>query len=590
MSYVPGAGPEVHPDRLRWWPDPTPARLTTAGCLAAALVDRFRREPGAVAFYLPEAPDGADRLTVDELFCLANAAGATLAGLGVGEGDRICVCIDTSRELLAVLFGAALVGAVPMLAEPPLTAFRRKLWVERFGHMIDTTGPAALVVEEGLRAAAEEAFGDRGVAIVGPPFGDGVVTRPVLDPDPEAPALIQFSSGTTSAAKGVVLGNRALIAAADAIGLGIPYYRSDVMVSWLPLHHDMGMVGGTLAPFLHDVPGLLFRPLTFAMRPDTWLRLIHRYRGTVSPAPNFAYRLVSTRLSRMDLTGLDLSSWRSAFNGAEVVDAVTLRDWQRAMAPYGFRPESMRPCYGMAELGLAATFAPADTRPRITVLSRTAMVEEGRAERPDYEWDAQEYVSSGRPVPGVRVKIVGRDGTELAAGRAGRVLVASESMMTGYYGLPGKTAEDLRDGWLLTGDLGFMIDGELYVTGREKDLIIIAGRNYQPQPFEMAAATLDGVRSGGVAAIGVPDPERGTEHLVLVVESKHVGGDHAGELATEVERTVAELTGVRPNQVLIVAPGSVPKTSSGKKQRPLLAKMIALGTFGGEATDLAKAG
>lgn len=589
MSDLPGAATDVHPDRLRWQPDPRPARLTTAGNLAAALVDRYRREPDAVAYYLPEAPD--DRITVEDLFAAANAAGAALVAAGVRRGDRLCVCVDTSPELLAVLFGAALVGAVPMLAEPPLTAGRRKLWLERVGHLIEAGEPSVLVCEEGLREIAEETFGGRGLPILSPPFDAGVVREPVLDPDPEEPTLIQFSSGTTSAAKGVVLSHRGLIAAADAIGAGTPFRRGDIMLSWLPLHHDMGMIGGTLTPFLHDVTAVLFRPLTFAVQPELWLRLIHRYRATMSPAPNFAYRLIAGRLSTLDLTGLDLGSWRTAFNGAEVVDPNTVRAWERAMGPYGFRPESMRPCYGMAELGLAATFAPADTRPRITSLSRTAMLEHGRAEPPDHEWDAQEFVSSGTPVPGVRMRVVDKDGTDLPDGRAGRILLAADSMMTGYYKLPDKTAEDLRDGWLRTGDLGFVIDGELYVTGREKDLVIIAGRNYQPQPFEIAAATVDGVRAGGVAAIGVPDADSGTERLVLVVESKRFGAaELMTELAVSVERAVADLAGVRPHRVIMVPPGTVPKTPSGKTQRPLLARKVTLGLLGGADTELAQAG
>jgi acyl-CoA synthetase (AMP-forming)/AMP-acid ligase II len=582
---------EVHPDRVDWRPGTTPATLTTAGNLAGALVDRARREPFAVAYYLPEEAPGDDRLTVGDLYWRANVAGATLAGAGVGAGERICVCLDTSAALLATLFGAALIGAVPTLVEPPLTAGRKKLWLERVQHIVSVARPAALVCDPMLRDAAEEVFAGTGLTVVCPPYdGGGYVPNPVVDTDPEAMTLIQFSSGTTSAAKGVVLSHRGLLAAADSIGRGGPFHREDVMLSWLPLHHDMGMVGGTLTPFLLDMTAVLVPPLSFAMQPDRWLRLIHRYRATISPAPNFAYRLIASRSSTMDLDGLDLTSWRSAYNGAEVVDAPTLRSFITAMVPYGFRPESLRPCYGMAELGLAATFSPEGTLPRIEKLSRGEMLEHGRAVRADSEWDAHEYVSSGVPVPGVKVRVVDVDGLDLPDGSAGRILVSSDSMMTGYFGLPNRTAEDLREGWLHTGDLGFLLDGELFVTGREKDLIIIAGRNYQPQPFEIAASTVPGVRAGGVAAVGRQDHVRGTEQLVLVVETKLFGDTAAAvDLRAAVERAVADLAGVRPHEVIVVQPGTVPKTPSGKMQRPLLAKMLAMGAVGGAAPE-ARAG
>ncbi len=579
----------VHPDRREWRPDPTPARLTGARTLAAALVDRAAREPDAVAYYLPEAseapangesPEDAERMTVGQLHERAHAAGAALAAAGLGRGDRVIMCLDTSPELVAALYGAALLGAVPMLAEPPLTVGRRKLWLDRVTHMVEVAGPTAVVCDEMLREAAVEALAPLGLAVVCPPFTEGRVAEPAVDADPEELALIQFSSGTTSSAKGIMLSHRGMFAAARSIGEGIPYRRGDIMISWLPLHHDMGMVGGLLSTFLHDLPSALFRPLSFATRPQLWLRTIHRYRGTVSPAPNFAYRLVASTAHRMDLAGLDLSCWRSAFNGAEVVEAGTMRDFTRAMLPHGFRPESMRPCYGMAELGLAASFAPVDSLPRVEVLSRTAMADRGVTVPPLSEQDAQEYVSSGLAVPGIRIRITDEGGRELPEGHSGAVQVASDSMMTGYYGMPERTAEDLCEGWLNTGDLGFRLDGELFVTGRSKDLVIIAGGNHQPQPLELAATAVEGVRPGGVAAVGVLDPVQGTERLVLVVESRlHADPEEAALLGKRVEQAVSRATGLLPAEVVVVPRKTLPKTPSGKAQRPLLARMLAEGTL-----------
>jgi fatty-acyl-CoA synthase len=581
-SDVQKSGVDIHLDRLGWQPDTTPATMTTARTLAAALADRARREPSAVAYYLPDEPGGEVRLTVADLARLASAAGVALASAGLGRGDRVCLCLDTSPELLAALYGTALVGATAMLAEPPLTPSRRRVWLDRLRRIVDVAQPTTLVCAPELRESAEAEFGPLGVVVTCPPFGDGTLGRPVLDADPQEPIVIQFTSGTTSAAKGIVLSHRAVLAAVAAIGMAVPYQRGDLTVCWLPLHHDMGLVGSTLSPFLHDVPAVLIRPLSFGMRPASWLRLLHQYRGTVSAAPNFAYQLITSRVQKVDLAGLDLRHWRVALNGAEVVAASTVLDFQQAMGRYGFAPEALRPCYGMAEVGLAITFAPPDRRARIDRLSRTALADRGRAEPALSELDAQDLVSCGRPVPGTRVRVVDEHGQTLPEGAAGTILTASESMMTGYLGLSGHRADALRDGWLNTGDLGFFLDGELFVTGRAKDVIIIAGRNYHPQPFELAATMVDGVRPNGAAAVGLPDADTGTERLTVVVETKfYHDAEPAAQVRRAVERMVASHTGVPPSRVVTVRPGSLPRTSSGKTQRHLVAGMLARGQLDG---------
>ncbi|CRK55116.1 Long-chain-fatty-acid--CoA ligase [Alloactinosynnema sp. L-07] len=575
---------EVHPDRRGFVPDPNApvAKLSTAGTVAGTLIERARREPDAVAYYLPDEPESDQRITMADLHDRAHAAGSALAAAGLTRGGRVCLCLDTSADLLSGLFGAALLGAVPSVIEPPLTAGRKQLWLDRVRHLVAVAEPQVLVCAENLREDAAEALAGMKVTVISPPFGDGLVADPVLTADPEDPAFIQFTSGTTSAAKGIVLSHRAVFAAASAIGLAGPFCEGDLLASWLPLHHDMGMVGATMTPFLLSLPSVLVRPLAFGTRPDRWVRLIHQYRATISPAPNFAYRLVASLARKIDLAGLDLSCWRKAFNGAEVVDAVTLREFQETMGRFGFPVETMRPCYGMAELGLAATFSPVGSPPRVEVLSRTAMAETGRAEAPRSTEDAHPYVSSGIPVPGTKVRVSDTEDIDLPDGHVGRVRVASESMMTGYLNGPADPVLDLRDGWLDTGDLGFLRDGELFVTGRGKDLIILAGRNYQPQNFERAAETVDGVRAGAAAAVGVPDAASGTEKMVLVVESKYhrdpATALHTGKL---IERAVAEHTGVRPARVIVVSPRTLPKTSSGKLQRSQVAAAVAAGVLGG---------
>lgn len=553
----------------------TPADVLAEPCdgdtLAGVLAARAAREPSAVAYHLPES-HGETRLTVGALYDRAGAAAATLARAGLRPGDRACLCLDTSPDLLAALYGTMLLGAVPMLVEPPMTYARRRAWADRARQIVKVAGPAVFVCDSGVRPLAEEILGTAG-AVVCPPFRERATGAEVVTAAPHAPALIQFSSGTTAAPKGIVLSHRALFAAMRAIGRATPLRRDDVAVSWLPLHHDMGMVGATLTTLLFGVPAVLVSPLSFAARPKIWLDLMSRYGGTVSAAPNFAYRLVASLADRLPLDGLDLSGWRVAFNGAEVVDAATLRQWQRACGPYGFRPEAMRTCYGLAEIGLAASFSRAGATPRVEALSAAALAGRGVALPPSSAQDTRELVSSGLPVPGVGIRIVDDAGGELPDGVVGRVLVTGDSMMTGYLT---ENGIETYDGSLDTGDLGFTLDGELFVTGRHKDLIIIAGRNYQPQPFEQAAATVDGVRAVGVAALGLPDAGSGTERLVIVVETPlHRDAARSERLRREVERAVVGETGVRPGRVAVVRPGTLPRTSSGKLRRPLLTAMMA---------------
>ncbi|MFF4775738.1 AMP-binding protein [Microtetraspora fusca] len=573
---------DIHPDRRGERPEAAPAEPPPgAENLAAVLAARAAREPDTVAYYLPERPPGEDRLTVGDLYARAGTAAAALAHAGLEPGDRACLCLDTSPDLLAALYGAVLMGAVPVLVEPPTAFGRHHAWLDRTRHIVRTVRPAVLVCDPELRPLAEEAAGPR-TSVVCPPYQGQGAPLVGAAADPGDTALIQFSSGTTSAPKGIALSHRGLRAAVDAIGRATPLLSDDVAVSWLPLHHDMGLVGATLTTFVYGVPAVLVSPLSFTARPRTWLDLVHRYRATVSPAPNFAYRLVASMAGRMKLDGLDLGCWRVAFNGAEVVDAATIRAWQAALGPYGFRPEAMRSCYGLAEVGLAATFSEARAVPRIATVSASALSRDGVVQPPAGEDDGRDLVSSGRPVPGVKVSVVDGDGAGLPDGVVGRVLLSGDSMMAGYLAEsePGGAAAP-RDGWLDSGDLGFTLDGELFVTGRSKDLVIVAGRNHQPQLFELAAAAVDGVRATGVAALGLPDADSGTERLVLVVETPlYRDADRAELLRREVERAVSAGTGVRPGRVDVVRPGMLPRTSSGKLRRPLLAAMLAEGTAG----------
>jgi 1-acyl-sn-glycerol-3-phosphate acyltransferase len=331
----------------------------------------------------------------------------------------------------------------------------------------------------------------------------------------------------------------------------------------------MGLIGAWLTPMYFGIPVAIFSPLAFLARPHRWLWTIHRRRGTISPAPNFAYELAARKVADEDVAGLDLSSWRVALNGAEPVLPKSLDRFTRKFVKRGFRPESMLPVYGLAESSLLLAAPPAGSRVRIESLDRAALEADGEA-RPPSPGRAEpvRLVSVGRVIPGHEIEIVDERGARLPERRVGRLLFRGPSAMKGYFRNERATAAVLReDGFLDTGDRAFLADGELFLTGRTKDLIVKAGRNLIPQELEAAASEVPGVRGGSVVGFGVPDPALGTERIVLVAESKEESAESRSRMAGEIEKAVAELVGIPPDEVLVVAPGTIPKTSSGKVRR-----------------------
>ncbi|CAL9285081.1 Putative ligase_MSMEI_5285 [Streptomyces sp. enrichment culture] len=573
---------DVHIDRRGFEPEdrPGPVSLASAGTIGAALLEIADRDPGRPLAYV-EGSGEPVRLTASELAELAGAAATALAEHGVRPGDRVGVCMDTGVDAYAALHGCFLLGAVPFVCEPPLATMRRQRWEDRLRLLISRAEPRAVVASPEFRDAVSAPCAQAGVTIVEPPFEGGLVPGSVRA-RPGDIALIQFTSGTTGDSRGVTLTHEAVFANAAAIG-DRAYRSGDLIVSWLPLHHDMGLIGLNLAPLLHGLPVASMPPLSFALRPERWLWAMHRYRGTFTSAPNFAYRLCATNVPDAKLEGLDLSAWRLAGNGAEVVQAGTLRAFAERMAPYGYRERVMTPCYGMAEITLAATMCvPGD--PLITLpvrrdrLAADGVVVEASPDDPD----RQELVSSGSALKEIEIRVVDETGADLPDHRQGTILLRCPSMMAGYYRQPEETAKVLGDGWLNTGDQGFLADGQLYVTGRIKDVVIIAGSNYHPYAFEAAAATVEGLRADAVAAVGCPDPERSTEALVLVVESRsHADAERVAEIRSAVVAAVSAETGVRPDRVEVVPRGALPKTPSGKLQRRQVVDALVKGTLPG---------
>jgi 1-acyl-sn-glycerol-3-phosphate acyltransferase len=400
---------------------------------------------------------------------------------------------------------------------------------------------------------------------------------------PDDPALIQYTSGSTGDPKGVLLTHANLLANIRATATGIDLRPTDVAASWLPLYHDMGLIGTWLFCVYWGVPLSLQSPLSFLARPERWLWTIHRRRVTLSAAPNFAYELCVRKISAEALEGLELSSWRCALNGAEPVSPDTLARFADRFAPYGFHRDALLPVYGLAECAVALSFPPLGRTPRVDRVARAPFERDGRAEPAGEGEQALRFVSVGMPLAGHDVRVVGDTGSELPERTVGRIVFRGPSVMAGYYHNPAATAAiSLPGGWMDSGDLGYRSDGELFVTGRRKDLLIIRGRNLVPQELEEIAGAVEGVRTGCVAAIGVADAAEGTERLVIIAETRSADSAQWSRMESEIVARVAEATGTPPERVVLVAPGTVPKTPSGKIQRSATKARYLAGTLGGQ--------
>jgi acyl-CoA synthetase (AMP-forming)/AMP-acid ligase II len=389
----------------------------------------------------------------------------------------------------------------------------------------------------------------------------------------------------------VALTHRALGAQVASLTALVRPTPADALVSWLPLYHDMGLIGCLLGAASYPGPLVLLPPEHFLARPALWLRAIARHRGTISAAPSFAFAYCADRIRDEELAGCDLSPWRIALDGAEPVSAPALRRFAARFAPFGLDPRALMPVYGLSEAALAVTFSPPRWPPRTARVDARRLAVDGEVAE-----GGREVASVGVPVPGVEIEIRGRGGAVLPEGRLGRIFVRSPSLMREYLGQPEATAAALPGGWLDTGDLGFAREGELHVHGRAKDAVVVHGANRAPEEFEACLEGLPGLRPGCAVALGVAGDD-GEEGLVLLAERARTASP-AGDagLSEAVRRAVTERTGVAPREVRVLAPGTLPRTSSGKLRRGEARRRLAAGALSpparastlGLARDLAR--
>jgi len=487
---------------------------------------------------------------------------ADLLARGVRKGDRVALVLPTCAEFVECFFGVLCAGAIPVPLYPPVRLGKLDEYHRRTAAMLQAVDAALVVSDERIRrflgVAVQNATPRLGCVTAS---GLGGADAVEINVAAEDVALIQFSSGTTRDPKPVALTHENLLFNLAAVASyfveeGTPH---PVGVTWLPLYHDMGLIGNLLSAFYVPGPLVLLPPELFLAVPAAWLRAISRHRATISAAPNFAFGLCLKRIRDEELDGVDLSSWSLCLNGAEAVSAAVQRGFSERFGRWGFDASSLTPCYGMAETSLAVTFKPAGT------LFKTLGVEaENLASAGVVEPGSKELVSVGRPLAGVEVEIRDDHSRPLPPDRVGRIFVRGPSVMAGYFGRADLTDQVLDHGWLDTGDLGFVHDGELFVYGRHKETVIIRGANHVPQDFEAALEGLPGVRTGCAVAVGFVPAGEEDEALAMLVETTP---DAPPSLAGDVASRVWERTSILAAHVELLAPGTLPRTSSGKMRR-----------------------
>jgi 1-acyl-sn-glycerol-3-phosphate acyltransferase len=559
-------------------------------------VIRYRgiHDANRVHLVITDDEDGEhqQQLTFGELYSASQKCAEELARRGVPAGGRVSLMLPSSREFFVCYAGILLAGAVPVPIYPPFRADRIEEYAERQSDILNNAEVCMLLTFKRAEAVAH-LLKPRVKSLLGVVDASKLLETAEKAPPP-APgalptfltgsrmrkgsdiALLQYTSGSTGDPKGVVLTHANLLANMRAIAEALQMGPSDVGVSWLPLYHDMGLIGAWLTLLLKGMPLVVMSPLSFLTRPERWLQVTHKYKGTIAAAPNFAYELCVRKIADKSIEGIDLSSWRAALNGAEPVNPETMERFINRFSKYGFRAGAMLPVYGLAEASLAVTVPPLDRGPLVDHVDREIFATQGRAVPTDAKHEtAISFVSSGGPVAKHEVMIVDDKGEEVADRTEGFLWFRGPSTTSGYYKneaatkalFPAGPAPDGEYTWVNSGDRAYRADGEIYVTGRVKDIIIKGGRNLYPHEVEELASAVDGIRKGCVVAFGLKDGGSGTEKLVIVAESRQEEAGERSRIAAAINERVTRGLGLPPDRVELIPPGSIPKTSSGKLRR-----------------------
>ncbi|PRD69168.1 acyl-phosphate glycerol 3-phosphate acyltransferase [Malikia spinosa] len=547
--------------------EPAPDLLAT---LTEVLAWHAQKQPERLHLILLDEDGAEQRLGYGELLQRSRAVAAGLQARDIVPGDAVALMLPTGLAFFPCFLGILLAGAVPVPIYPPARPSQLEDHLRRHAAILDNAGARLLIAsgEVALPAGLLRGLvaGLRGVVLA----DDLLACSASPTEEPAAGkdlALLQYTSGSTGNPKGVTLTHAQLLANIRAMARAAQVGPDDVFVSWLPLYHDMGLICAWLSCLVYAIPFVVMSPLRFLAAPQRWLQAIHDYRGTLSGAPNFAYELCLRRVPEELLSKLDLSGWRIAFNGAEPVNPGTMERFAARFAACGLDGQALAPVYGLAECAVGLAFTP-QRGLQVDRIERAAFSTLGQAipAAPD-DPNPLRFVACGQPLPGYELRVVDASGAELPERREGRLQFRGPSATAGYWRNPQANAQLFCDGWLDTGDYAYLAGGELYLTGRSKDIVIKAGRNIYPQEVEEAVGRIAGVRPGCVAVFGSPDPASGTERLVVAAETRLTEAAALAALRQAIQDQVVELLGLPADEIWLSAQRIVLKTSSGKVRR-----------------------
>lgn len=559
--------------------------------------------PDQACIYLLHSRTPDQVITYRDLFSRSAQYASTLQQAGIQPGEVVILILQHGLDLIASFWGAILCGAIPSIM-PFLT---EKLLPQQYraslAALFEITAPAAVITYSDFYDEVASASQNTTVRLV-------MIAEQISDESQNSPSpadnssadflnglersadeivLLQHSSGTTGLQKGVALSHQAVMNQLESYSKALLTTDQDVIVSWLPLYHDMGLIAGFILPIVLRIPLVLISPFDWVRAPYRLFQAISRYQGTLSWLPNFAYNFCAQKIRHRDLEGVDLSSLRAVINCSEPMHWKSHAMFLERFSPYGLKPQALATCYAMAENVFAVTQGGISSPVTVDPVSLTSMQTKQIAEPVPHPVEKQgasetgtnqviQMLSAGRPIQGTRVRIIDSQGNDVPERYIGEIVLQSNCMLTGYFHRPDITEKAFLSGWYLTGDLGYLADGELYVTGRKKDLIIVGGKNIYPQDLERLASEVDGVHPGRVVAFGVYNEDIGTEEVVMIAEADFEAPEadkilpleieHQKEkIAAEIRQQVTRGSDVALRYVIVVERNWLIKTSSGKVAR-----------------------
>jgi fatty-acyl-CoA synthase len=550
------------------------------------------RTPEQIAVYLHFSGRDDLPMTYDWLLRGATAYARVLEREGIQPGEVVVLILQHGQDLIYSFWGTILHGAIPSIM-PFLT---EKLSPERYradlSALISVTKPSVIVTyaefETEVRAALRDGDPVRSIVVV-----DHVEPQTGIDYDtlagftriPEDIVLLQHSSGTTGLQKGVALSHRSVFNQLNAYGKSLSLSKDDVFVSWLPLYHDMGLIAGFLMPILSGVPLVLMSPFDWVRAPYKLLQSVSKYQGTLTWLPNFAYNFCAQKIRDRHIEGVDLSSWRAVINCSEPVRWESHQAFHERFKNYGLRLDALQTSYAMAENVFGVTQSQLGRMPTVDEIDREAFMSERVAKDPFDGRPSMKMMSSGRALENVKLKVIDEIGSEVSERVVGEIAIQSDCTLAGYYNRPDLTEKTFRDGWYLTGDYGYIYHGEVFVSGRKKDMIIVGGKNVYPQDLEALTYEVAGVHSGRSVAFGIFDEMQGTEDVVIVSEVDSEDPNEHQRIADAIRQHVTRNSAIALRHVKVVGQKWILKTSSGKTARSANKEKFLMELLEGQGTE-----